>query len=296
MPTFDAVLVQTLISGLVPGAIYGVLGMGIVVTYKCTRVLNLAHGGVAMFVAFFALSLLENNWPYGVAMLAAAAVAVALGISIDFCIMRPLRNRNPLDSAIASLGLLLTLQGLAVIMWGSQQKVFPSPVPRGEVEVVSGLRLTYHQLFVFFCVAAVSALMAFLFKKTKTGLAIRAYVENPQSARSLGVSPFFISAVSWGVGALLAGLAGVLLAPITLLDTLRMPLFAVKALVAALCGGLVSLPGALLGGLLLGVTEAYFLGYVQLDNGSDYLPFALVLIVLLYQGVLKTGGTTARTA
>jgi branched-subunit amino acid ABC-type transport system permease component len=264
--------------------------MGFVLTYKAARVLNLAHGGLAMFLAFFALWLTSDvGLPYGIAMAAAALAAVALGLGVDVAIMRPLRDRPPLDAAVASLGLLLSLQGLAVILWGSNPRAFPSPLPAGTIGI-AGLQVTYHQLLVFATVAVVGAALAVFFKFTRSGVAIRAHVENPTSAQLLGVSPRWVSALAWSLAALLAGLAGVLLAPLTLLDTLRMPLMSVKALVAALVGGLDSLPGAILGGVVLGVSEAYFLGFVHLPGSADWLPFSLVLLALLFRGTRSPAG------
>ena len=274
---------QTVLSGLISGAIYGVLGMGFVVTYKATRVLNLAHGGMAMFLAFVTLACLHQHWNYGLALVVTAVAAIAMGIAIDLSIMRPLRNRPPLDSAVASLGLLLTLQGLAVIIFGAQEKVFPAAVPLRFISV-AGFNFSYPQLLGFGSVAVAAVLIGVLFKWTRAGTAIRAYVENPESARGLGVSPLYVSTIAWSVAALLAALAGVMLAPLTLLDSLRMPLYSVKALVAALLGGLNSLSGALAGGILLGVTEAYFQGYIHVRDSVNYLPFGLVVLALLYQG------------
>jgi branched-subunit amino acid ABC-type transport system permease component len=286
---------QTIFSGMVSGTIYGILAMGFVVTYKSTRVLNLAHGGMAMFLAFVALSFLHRDMNYAVAMLLTALVAVVMGITVDWTVMRPLRNRPPLDSAVASLGLLLTLQGLAVIIFGAQEKVFPAAVPLRFVNVLD-YNFSYPQLLAMGCVAVAVALVGVLFKWTRAGMAIRAYVENPSSARLLGVSPVYVSTIAWSMAALLAALAGVLLAPLTLLDTLRMPLFSVKALVAALLGGLTSLSGALLGGLLLGLAEAYFQGYVNFRSSVEYLPFLLVVVALLYQGFRRGAGRLERVA
>ena len=210
-------LFQTILSGLISGSIYGVLGLGFVVTYKATRVLNLAHGGMAMFLAFVALSFLHRHMNYGLAMALTAIVAVAMGIATDFAIMRPLRNRPPLDAAVASLGLLLTLHGLAVIIFGAQEKVFPAAVPLRFISV-AGFNFSYPQLLGFGCVAVAAVLIGVLFKWTRAGTAIRAYVENPESARGLGVSPLYVSTIAWSMAALLAALAGVMLAPLTLLD------------------------------------------------------------------------------
>ena len=144
-----------------------------------------------------------------------------MGITIDWTIMRPLRHRPPLDAAVASLGLLLTLQGLAVIIFGAQEKVFPAAVPLRFVSV-AGFNFSYPQLLGFGCVAVAAALIGVLFKWTRAGTAIRAYVENPESARGLGVSPLYVSTIAWSMAALLAALAGVMLAPLTLLDSLLM--------------------------------------------------------------------------
>lgn len=289
-------LVQVILSGVVAGTVYGVLGMGFVMTYKAARVLNLAHGGMAMFLAFVALWFIhDRHWPYGLAMAATALAAIALGLAINFLIMQPLRHRPPLDSTVASLGLLLTLQATAVLIWGPEHRPFPSPLQPGAIRVAD-LNITYHQLLVFVSVGVVSVLMVALFRWTSTGMAIRAHVENASSARLLGVSPLQVSSVAWCAAALLAAFAGVMLAPLTLLDTTRMPLFSVKALVAALFGRLTSFEAALMGGLVLGVGEAYCIGFVNIPGASDYLPFGLVLLTLLYQGLRRSSRTSVRAA
>src|SRR5260370_11208205 len=153
--------------------------------------INMAHGGMAMLLALVTLACLHQHWNYGLALAVTAVAAIAMGIAIDLSIMRPLRNRPPLDSAVASLGLLLTLQGLAVIIFGAQEKVFPAAVPLRFVSV-AGFNFSYPQLLGFGSVAVAAVLIGVLFKWTRAGTAIRAYVENPESARGLGVSPPYV--------------------------------------------------------------------------------------------------------
>ena len=155
---------------------------------------------------------------------------------------------------------------------------------------VAGFNFSYPQLLGFGCVAVAAAIIGVLFKWTRAGTAIRAYVENPESARGLGVSPLYVSTIAWSVAALLAALAGVMLAPLTLLDSLRMPLYSVKALVAALLGGLTSLWGAILGGLLLGVTEAYFQGWDFLRYLDILEPIAMKDLVARLGDVFSEEG------
>ena len=128
--------------------------------------------------------------PYGIAMVATAVVAVAVGLAVDLVVMRPLRERPPLDAAVASLGLLLALQGIVVIIWGANLRTFPSPVPQGSVGI-AGLQVTHHQLLVVGVVAGPRRAWDWpvFFRSTRAGTAIRAHVEDRTTARLLGVAP-----------------------------------------------------------------------------------------------------------
>jgi len=306
--------IQFAILGLGAGAAYTLLAQGIVLIYRGSGIVNFAHGGIAMFTSFFCfLTLVEKHeWPVELAIPVSVLLAGLLGIFIQNGVLRFMRNTAPLVRLVATLGVLIVLQGLAgQQLWDTEfhpidQFLFPDTAPftlnewfgfsgdMGEV-VVQLNRL----VLLGIAIVLTFALWAFT-RYTRVGLAISASAENERAASALGWSPNLLATITWGIGGATAGFAGILLAPNTGLSlTVFTIVVTVSALAVALIGGFSSFPLTLLGGIALGIAETEVLTYSTdisnflddtfgIRNGATGLqrglPFLVIVVVLVVRG------------
>lgn len=273
---------QYALAGLSAGSLYALVALGLVLIYRSTRILNFAHGDLATigtFVAFAAITSGTSLWiALPVALLAGAAIAV--GFYFGAVVPAQRKGATPLGTVILTSGLALILQGLTVWHWGAEPDRFPFPLSDSKVWQVGPVYVSELSVGTLAAAAATSLVLYLLTQKTRLGLAMRATSENLAAAQTLGIPTRWVLAFSWGVAAALGVIAGVFLAPVLLLDPFFMldPMF--KGLAAAVLGGLNSLPGAILGGLILGVAEAVAGAYLAIEFKSS-LAFVLIVAVLL---------------
>lgn len=271
-----------LVSGLANGGIYALVAMGLVVVYKASAVVNFAHGEGFMLAGLIAYTLyVIAGVPYAVALVGAVAGACVLGMLTERIAFRPLLRASVVSLVLATTGLSFLLKGVARQIWGGRGSdlAFP-PVFAFQPLLVGDLVLTAQSLVVM--AGAVATMVAFLlfFRYTLLGKMMRATAENQRAAALCGIRVERISAVTWGVGVALGGVAAVLAAPLTLLyPDMGGPLL-IRAFTAALLGGMGSLSGAVLGGLSLGVIENLAGGYVD-TSLSEVAPFVLIILVLV---------------
>ncbi|MBI2468670.1 MAG: branched-chain amino acid ABC transporter permease [Candidatus Rokubacteria bacterium] len=275
-------LIQYTLTGLSAGSLYALVALGIVLIYRSTRVLNFAHGDVATLATFVAFALVTQGYPFGVAFLAALAVGGALAILFYFGVLIPAQRQgaNLLGQIILTLGLALILQGFIVYQWGAEPDRFPFPLSDTKTWKVGPVFVS--QLFLGTFAAGVigSVLLYLLVQKTRLGLAMRATSENLPAAQTLGIPTRRVLGIAWGVASALGVVAGVFLAPALLLDPFFMLDPFLKGFAAAVLGGLNSLPGAVVGGLLLGVAESLTGAYVTIQF-KNTLAFLVIIVVLL---------------
>jgi branched-chain amino acid transport system permease protein len=278
-----------LVSGLANGGIYALVAMGLVVVYKATTVVNFAHGEGFMLAGFLAYTLyVLVELPYAVALLAAVAGAALMGMLTERIAFRPLLRASVVSLVLATTGFSFLLRGVARQIWGGQGSdlAFP-PVFAFQPLQVGDLVLTAQSLVVMAGAVLTMLLFLLFFRYTLLGKMMRATAENQRAAALVGIRVERISAITWGVGVALGGVAAVLAAPLTLLyPDMGGPLL-IRAFAAALLGGMGSLAGAVLGGLSLGVIENLAAGYVD-TSLTDVAPFLLIILVLLVrpQGLL----------
>ncbi len=277
----DRILQYTL-TGLSGGSLYALVALGLVLIYRSARVLNFAHGDVATFGTFVAFAVVSRGLPLWVGLPAAVAVGAVVAMLFYFGALVPAQRKGAtsLGQVILTLGLSLILQGLTVYGWGAEPDRFPFPLSDSKVWQVGPVFVSELSLGTLAAAAAASLLLYLLTQRTRLGLAMRATSENLAAAQTLGIPTRQVLAFAWGTAAALAVIAGVFLAPALLLDPFFMldPLF--KGLAAAVLGGLNSLPGAVLGGLILGVAESLAGGYLAMEFKST-LAFVLIVAVLL---------------
>jgi sulfate-transporting ATPase len=304
--------IQFAILGLGAGAAYTLLAQGIVLIYRGSGIVNLAHGGIAMFASFFCfLTLVEKHgWSVGLAIPVSVLIAALLGVAIQNGILRFMRNTAPIVRLVATLGVLIVLQGLAgQQLWDTDFHPIDQFLPthnytlkgwfgfHGELGdvVIQQDRL----ILLGIAIALTVALWAFT-RYTRVGLAISASAENERAASTLGWSPNMLATITWAIGGATAGLAGILLAPNAGLSlSIFTIVVTVSALAVALIGGFTSFPLTLLGGIALGIAESETLTYSAdiddflhktfgIENGSTglqrALPFIIIVIVLVVRG------------
>ena len=275
---------QYLVSGLATGSIYALVALGLALIYRSTRILNFAHGDITTAGTFMALTLLSLNLPFALAFILAIVFGMVLAMAFYFCVLVPAQRREStqLGQIILTLGLGLILQGLVAYFGGTVPQAFPFPLSDikiyhlGEV-VVSQLSLGTFFIGLFACL-----LFYLLVQKTRIGLAMRATSENLPAAQTMGIPTRKVLAFSWGLAALLGVIAGLFLAPALLLDPFFMLEPFLKGFAAAILGGLNSLPGAIVGGLILGVAESLAGGFISIAF-KNTLAFVIIILVLLFR-------------
>lgn len=273
-------LFQAVASGITAGSIYALVALAFVLVYKGTRVVNFGQGEQVMLGAYLALVL--NTFvglPFGAAVALALLLAGAFGLLIQVVVLRHIAQSPPLTKIIAMLAIGLILREGARALLGSNAYPFPFLLSPAPVRM-GGVLLTPANLAIVVAALAVMAVFYVFFRYARLGKALRAACENPEAAALMGISVPFVFGSIWVLASAIAAIAGVLLAPLVTL-TPDMGLMAIKGWVAAVVGGFTSLPGAVVGGIVLGVIETVTGSYVStaLKDGVTYLLLILILIV-----------------
>ena len=271
-----------LVSGISLGSIYAIIALGYTMVYGIAKMLNFAHGDVIMvggYISFIA----ANYWglPTVVSIVIAMLVCTVLGIVIEGLAYRPLRSAPSLAVLITAIGVSYFLQNSALLIWGANPKAY-TPVVSGTLRLFQGqLSISYVSMVtVAACIIIMIALTLFT-SRTRMGKAMRACSEDKGAAQLMGINVYFTISLTFAIGSALAAVAGVLLcsfSPTLMPTTGSMP--GIKAFTAAVFGGIGSIPGAFLGGILLGVIESLARGYISTQL-SNSIVFAVLIIILL---------------
>jgi branched-chain amino acid transport system permease protein len=284
------------IVGIATGCIYALTASGLVVTYTTSGIFNFAHGAIGMVMAFAFWELtVEHGWPQWLALIVVLGVfAPALGALIERVLMRRLHGTSTSTTLVITLALLLALLGIATVRWDpTEPRVLPEFFAGNDVGIFS-INVTYHQLTMIACAVLVAAFLRLLFYRTNIGIAMRAVVDDPELTSLNGADPDRVSAASWAIGASLAGLAGILLAPLVSLDIIVLTLLVINGYAAAMVGRLKSLPLTFAGGLALGLAESYSIWQLPTDLLNKIRPalpiiFLYVVLLVLPQARLRAG-------
>jgi len=295
---------QQLINGLSLGAIYALIALGYTMVYGVLRFINFAHGDVFMIGAFAGLYIAPlvmkysnggPSWPGAfVVLVAAMAICAILGIVIEKLAYRPLRNRPRLTVLITAIGVSLFLENFGQYAFGVDPQYFPSLINNHSIAIpasfglLSHLRIKVSQVLIFAVTMFLLLFLRFIVTKTKLGMAMRALSVNPVATSLMGVNNDVVISFTFGLGSALAGAAGILISiQQPSVDPLMGLQPGIKAFVAAVLGGIGNIPGAALGGVLLGVIETLFVAYSdQLHISSGYrdaVAFFLLIIILLFK-------------
>jgi branched-chain amino acid transport system permease protein len=272
---------QQVVAGLGTGAIYAALALALVLIHHATGVINFAQGEMAMFTTFIAWTLIENHgFSYWPAFFATLVFAFVLGLGIERVVIAPISNASVLTIVIMTIGLVLTFNGLASLIWSAEVRAFPSPFPN-ETWQIGGVAISQQDVGMFVTVVALVALLWAFFQFTKVGLALRASALNPEASRLVGVRVGWMLAIGWGLAAMLGAVAGMLAAPTIFLDPNMMQAILIYAFAAAVLGGIDSPFGAVAGGLLLGVGLNLIGAYIDFIGADLRLPVALLIILVV---------------
>ncbi len=273
---------SNVINGISLGSIYAIIALGYTMVYGIAKMLNFAHGDVIMvgaYVCFFMTS--RYDMPAIVGILVSMFVCTVLGIVIERLAYKPLRQATSLAVLITAIGMSYFLQNAAQLLWTSNPKVFKSVVGDGGIQLTEGLYVSHVTLVtIAVCVIIMIALTVFT-GKSKMGKAMRACSEDKGAAQLMGINVNTTISLTFAIGSALAAIAGVLLCsayPNLVPTTGSMP--GIKAFTAAVFGGIGSIPGALIGGILLGIIEIFAKAYISTEI-SDAIVFAVLIVVLL---------------
>jgi len=280
---------QMITSGIALGAIYGLIALGIVMVYKATGILNFAHGEAAMISAFVAFSLIKWGLPLWAVVLLTLAFGGLLGLAIERFVLRRFIGKPLMSSAIATLGLFLLFGDLAIWIWGKDAQELPSVFPSKPIDIGGGVVVSGIDIGILAVCAVLAATLFAFFRFTRLGIAMQATMENPTAARLMGIPIKRIYALSWSLSHMIAALAGLLIAPLTFLHVSMMQHALHFAFAAAVLGGIGSMPGALLGGVIIGVTGNLTGAYLS-SQWKDVMPFMVMLVIL----ILRPHGLLAR--
>jgi branched-chain amino acid transport system permease protein len=278
-----AVFLQLLFSGLMTGGVYALVALGFVVVWKSTSVFNFAQGEILMVSAYICWALLvQVGLPLWATFIVTFVVAACLGLTVERFALRPMIGQPLLAAMMITLALIAVLDGLVTIIWGSRQEVLPDFFPRAPLHL--GSVMISQQLLVAFIIA-IGLFFAFVlfFRRSKFGLAMRATAEDHQVTRSMGIKVSNSFAMAWVVACIVAAVGGILLGSVNGVN-MNLGFLGLKAFPVVILGGLDSIPGAIIAGLIVGILEKLATGYIDPFVGGGFaeiFPFIILLFVLL---------------
>lgn len=281
-------VVQLLISGVSQGCVYGLIALGFVLIYKATEMVNFAQGDVMMLGAYVAITLISIwDWPYFWAFPATILIMAALGVLLERLLLRPMIGEPHFAVLMLTIGLGFVLRALAGAIWGNEPRALPTPYS-GEVIRFGDYVIGYENLAIIAGTALLCFLMWTFFRFSRLGIAMQAASQNQLAAFYVGIPVKKIYSLVWAISAGIAGIAGMLTAPVSLVDPL-IGFVGIKAFAAAIVGGFGSMPGAIIGGLLIGIMEQ-FAGLYLPPGFADMSAYVLLLVMLLVrpQGLFAT--------
>jgi branched-chain amino acid transport system permease protein len=271
---------QQVFSGLAAGAIYASVALALVMIYRSTDLVNFAQGEMAMFSTYIAWTLVNAGLPFWLAFVITLIVSFVGGMVIERVVIRPVENAPVLAAVVVTIALLLIFNSLAGWIYTYTVQDFPSPFP--DRPLLHSL-LTTRDLGVIAVTLIMLVLLFVFFRFTSTGLAMRAAAQNPASARLCGIRVGRMLAIGWGLAAAIGATAGIMVAPVLFLDPNMMGGVLLYAFAGALLGGITSPVGAVVGGLIVGVTENLVGAYLIASQLKLTVALALIILVLVFR-------------
>jgi len=276
-------LLQLIIQGLAIGSVYALVALGFVLIYKASSVINFAQGELLMVGAYICLAFLTTyQVPFWAGFLLTMAFSVVLALSVERFILRPMIGEPIISIIMVTIGLSLVLKSVISAIWGTQIRVFPSIFPQTPVQI-GEIMVSQVYIYTFLASMVFLVLFALFFKYSRMGIAMRATANSNQVALSMGISVKRVFAVSWCVAAVVSAVGGILIGNINGVNV-NLSSVGLKVFPAVILGGLDSIPGAVLGGLIIGILENLSGGYLDQYFGGgvkEVAPFVILVIILM---------------
>jgi branched-chain amino acid transport system permease protein len=273
-------LLQLTLNGLATGAIYALVALGLVITYKATEVLNFAHGDVLMASSFVGWGLIVGwGWPFWLAALATVALAAAVCWGIDARIMRTIVGQPQFAGVMLTIAIAFMIRGLVSMFFGPESRSYPTPWT-GQTTQLGPVVVTDLSLVIIGMALLLTAGLFYFLRRTALGVSIQAASQNQLAAYLSGIPVKWVTSLVWAIAGAVSGICGLLLAPIALVD-ISLWIVVLKALAALVLGGFGSVPGAVVGGLLLGLIEQ-FAGVYLPDGFKDVMAYLVLIAVLVF--------------
>jgi branched-chain amino acid transport system permease protein len=272
-------ILQLVVNGAASGCIYGLIALGFVLIYKATEMVNFAQGDVMMLGGFVAFSLIANfHLPYWIGGLLAILITAAFGYALDALVLRRVIGQPQFAVVMLTLGLGFIFRAVAGITWGYDSVGFNTPFTNKTANI-GGLVLGQDNLSIIVGTVLLCGVLYLFFSKTRVGVAMQAASQNQLAAYYMGIPVRTIFSLIWAISAGVACLAGILLSPVSMIDV-NMGFLGIKAFAAAVIGGFGSIPGSLIGGIVVGIVEQ-FAGY-ELPAGFQEVTSNVVLLLMLF--------------
>jgi branched-chain amino acid transport system permease protein len=287
------VLLQTLIGGLSLGAVYALVAMGFSLVYRTMGLVNFAHADVLMIGAYTASTFYASTrLPFAVAVALAIVVTGVIGLVIER-VLRPLENKDVTLMLIGTIGFGMVLQAVAVLIWGATGRAVASPVKAAPLDVL-GVRIRTYDLVVVAIAAIAVVLLAAFLQRTKRGAAMQAVAMDHEAATAVGIDVGRSNAIAFAIGAGLAALAGGLVGPMLYVNPTMGGTLGIKGFAAAMLGGCGNIPGAVIGGLAIGVLDSWAAGHFQ--GYSELVVFLVFTTIIMVRPTGLFGETTVNRA
>jgi branched-chain amino acid transport system permease protein len=287
-------LLQLVISGLVVGSIYAAVALGFTIIYKATRVVNFAQGELLMVGAYVCYAfVVQMGVPFWAALLATVVFSMVLAFLIERLILRPMIGEPIISIIMVTIGLSLVMRSLITAVWGNDILVYEPKLFPQEMVTIAGVPISQEFIWCFVLSMVLLAVFSAFFKFSKAGVAMRATAFNQQVAQSMGISVKYIFALSWIISAVVSGIGGVLIGNINGINS-SLYHFGLKVFPATILGGLDSILGAALGGLIIGLLENLSDGlcnsYLGLSGVKEVAPYVILVVILMIKpyGLLGT--------
>jgi branched-chain amino acid transport system permease protein len=277
-------LFALIVSGLSIGLMYSLIALGFVLVYKATDAINFAQGQFVMLAGFMATTALAASAPIWVAIMAAVAGMIGLSFVLERVVLRPLLGRPVVAVIMATIGLAAIMQGLPPITIGAQTKNIPLPLPETPISLWTATIPPIQALGVVVSIMFLGAFTWF-FLKSRMGVAMRAVADNQQVAMAMGINVERYFAIAWAMAGIVSALGGIIWGSMLGVDT-QLALVGLKVFPVVILGGLDSIVGAVVGGLIVGVVESIAAGYLDPYVGGgtkDFAPYVLMIIVLMFK-------------
>lgn len=273
---------QLTLTGLTNGAIFALVALGFVLIYKASDVINFAQGDFLLVGAYITYGLIvQLGLPWGIGVLLTMLVAVALGVLVERFVLRPMIGEPIISVIMITIGLSSLLQAIVNAIWGTTGRAFPSFLPRTPIDI-AGAIVPLDRFIALGVVAVLLASFIVFFRYSKEGIAMRATADDQQAALSMGISVKRIFAIAWSIAAMVAAVAGVIVANIVELNGAAIAGIGLRVFPVVILGGLDSIQGAIIGGIIIGLIESYTAGYTSPALGlSSVVPFIVLILILM---------------